>query len=224
MSTELLLVAALGLRHGLDADHLAAIDGLSRLRPSVWNGVLFALGHGGVVTVLSVGAGQLLGAFDLSALTPWLFIAIALANLVRLVRPAAVLAPSPRALGWGPLAVGAALAVGFETSSQLAALSLAAHLPPLLLGGFFTLGMVASDGVDGWLAARVQRASGARARTASAAMGWMVVVTSLAVACAELADADLAALSLPIGLTLFGCLVALRLWSLRGATPTSESP
>ncbi|MBU6428524.1 MAG: hypothetical protein KGR26_05920 [Cyanobacteria bacterium REEB65] len=51
-----LLVVGLGIRHGLDPDHVAAIDGLtfSGLRNSprvaLWSGPLFALGHGLVVT------------------------------------------------------------------------------------------------------------------------------------------------------------------------------
>ena len=51
-----LLAVALGMRHGVDPDHLAAVDGLSRVRPSPLNGVLFALGHGGVVTLLAFPA------------------------------------------------------------------------------------------------------------------------------------------------------------------------
>jgi high-affinity nickel-transport protein len=45
----------MGLRHGLDADHLAAIDGLTRYnsagapRLARWSGMLFALGHGAMV-------------------------------------------------------------------------------------------------------------------------------------------------------------------------------
>jgi high-affinity nickel-transport protein len=38
------LVAALGMRHGVDPDHLSIIDGLSRFHPSRWNGVLFGMG------------------------------------------------------------------------------------------------------------------------------------------------------------------------------------
>ncbi len=34
----LAIVAALGMRHGVDPDHLSAIDGLSRFHPSRWNG------------------------------------------------------------------------------------------------------------------------------------------------------------------------------------------
>ena len=62
-----LLAVALGMRHGVDPDHLAAVDGLSRVRPSPLNGVLFALGHGGVVTLLAFPAASLLGRVDLEA-------------------------------------------------------------------------------------------------------------------------------------------------------------
>ena len=54
------VVFLLGLKHGLDADHLAAIDGLTRFnagrRPLVarWSGLLFSLGHGVVVTTVAI--------------------------------------------------------------------------------------------------------------------------------------------------------------------------
>ena len=215
MLVNLGVVWALGLRHGLDADHLAAIDGLSRLRPSAWNGVLFALGHGGLVTVLAVGAQRLLGHVDLGFLTPWLFLVIAGANAWRLLRPHAHALPT-LPLRYGPLVLGVVLAVGFETSSQLAALSLAGRVPALYLGLAFTFGMLCSDGLDGWLAARVQQGSGARAHRASTVLGWMVVGVSLAVAAVELAGFDMAPFSLPVGLLLFSVLIGLRLWSLGG--------
>ncbi len=62
-----LAVFLLGLRHGLDADHLAAIDGLTRLgaratgRVSRWAGVWFSLGHGAIVMAIAVGVGWLGG-------------------------------------------------------------------------------------------------------------------------------------------------------------------
>ena len=56
---------ALGVRHGLDADHLATIDGLAR-RNAVRNpglaqfsGTLFSLGHGVVVMAVAVAASLL---------------------------------------------------------------------------------------------------------------------------------------------------------------------
>ena len=54
------VVFLLGLKHGLDADHLAAIGGLTRFnagrRPLVarWSGLLFSLGHGVVVTTVAI--------------------------------------------------------------------------------------------------------------------------------------------------------------------------
>lgn len=48
------LVFALGLRHGLDPDHLVAIDGLTRSTRSRWCGLFFSLGHGVVVTLIGV--------------------------------------------------------------------------------------------------------------------------------------------------------------------------
>ena len=57
------VVFALGLRHGLDADHLAAVDGLARAnsrdRPRLarWTGTLFSLGHGAIVTLVAIAIG-----------------------------------------------------------------------------------------------------------------------------------------------------------------------
>lgn len=60
----ILLVFVLGLRHGLDADHLACIDGLTRYnwrkgsRIARWVGTLFSFGHGLVVAVVAVILGM----------------------------------------------------------------------------------------------------------------------------------------------------------------------
>ena len=54
------VVFLLGMKHGLDADHLAAIDSLTRYnagrRPllSRWSGLLFSAGHGVVVRMVAV--------------------------------------------------------------------------------------------------------------------------------------------------------------------------
>lgn len=59
----LTLVFILGGKHGLDADHLATIDGLTRynlrLAPgrARWCGSLFSLGHGTVVMLIALGVG-----------------------------------------------------------------------------------------------------------------------------------------------------------------------
>ncbi|KAF0163104.1 MAG: high-affinity nickel-transport protein [Rhodocyclaceae bacterium] len=59
----LALVFILGAKHGLDADHLATIDGLTRYnlriapRRARWCGSLFSLGHGAIVMLIALGVG-----------------------------------------------------------------------------------------------------------------------------------------------------------------------
>ena len=63
----ILMVFALGAKHGMDPDHLATIDGLTRFnaerRPRLarWSGCLFSLGHGIVVTVVATVVASLSG-------------------------------------------------------------------------------------------------------------------------------------------------------------------
>lgn len=58
------LVFLLGMRHGFDADHLATIDGLTRLTRrrggafARWCGALFSLGHGAVVLAIAALVGS----------------------------------------------------------------------------------------------------------------------------------------------------------------------
>jgi high-affinity nickel-transport protein len=62
------LAFGLGLRHALDADHIAAIDNVTRRlmhegkRP-VGVGLFFSLGHASVVVLATIGAGLAAGAF-----------------------------------------------------------------------------------------------------------------------------------------------------------------
>ena len=61
----LVLMFVLGLRHGLDPDHIACIDGLTWRalnqdhEHAPWIGSLFAIGHGLLVTGIAVGVSQL---------------------------------------------------------------------------------------------------------------------------------------------------------------------
>jgi hypothetical protein len=88
------VIAALGMRHGVDPDPLSVIDGLSRFHPSRWNGVYFALGHGIIVTLLAVGFGKLLAGF-VAPYTVWILLALGFANLWRLWRPRQHKHPKP---------------------------------------------------------------------------------------------------------------------------------
>jgi high-affinity nickel-transport protein len=225
-STLLTLAAALGLRHGVDPDHLAAIDGLSRIRPSRWNGVLFAIGHGALVTLLAVGVGGLL-ARKLEPYAPWLLVSLGMLNLWRLKNPVAhrhfAFSRSPLT---SPLILGVIFGAGFETASQLSALVLAADINPWILGIVFSAGMMLVDGADGYLASRTQsRASsgGRRALRASRTLGIFVVVFSFGLGGAELLKLDIDRIALPMGCLLFTGLVALRIWSSRDPLEAKRS-
>jgi high-affinity nickel-transport protein len=142
------LVAAvflLGLKHGLDADHLAAIDGLTRFnaadrpRLSRWSGLLFSAGHGLVVTAIALAVATLAAEWRAPA---WLedagtLISIVFLTLLGWANLAAVL-NTPRGEVVRPVglrsrvfarlaraehpvlvaAVGAAFALSFDTISQ----------------------------------------------------------------------------------------------------------
>jgi high-affinity nickel-transport protein len=210
------VIAALGMRHGVDPDHLSVIDGLSRLHPSRWNGVYFALGHGIIVTLLAVGFGKLLAGF-VAPYTVWILPVLGFANLWRLWRPKQHKHPKPpRLFQSGPLVLGVLFGMGFETASQLSAILLAGQVNPWILGAVFSLGMMLVDGTDGFLAARMQQLAltgHSRSMRSSRVLGVLVVVVSFGVAGGELAGTDLNRLALPLGVILFASVVFLRLWS-----------
>lgn len=139
------VVFLLGLKHGLDADHLAAIDGLTRFnagarpRLSRWSGLLFSLGHGLVVTLVAIGVATVATGWQVPA---WLesagvWISIAFLALLGAANLSAV-ARTPRGEVVRPVgvrsrlfarltraehpvlvaAVGAAFALSFDTLSQ----------------------------------------------------------------------------------------------------------
>lgn len=167
---------ALGLRHGLDPDHLSAIDALSWRaqggRWAAWVGVGFALGHGGVVSLGAVGTAwlrsawippaALLSCFDL--LPALILAALGLGNLWSLWRGSGLGGPmgqvwskwpwASHPLGW--VGAGASMALVMDTATQAAAWGLAASVGggpgvALGLGLAFTGGMALVDGLDGAL-------------------------------------------------------------------------
>jgi len=147
-----LVVLLLGLRHGFDADHLAAIDAMTRLqcragRPLArWCGALFSLGHGLVVILL----GQAVVWFSrqwqapawLDASGSWISITVLLTlgivnlrsvlatprdEMVTLVglRSSWLLRWLPTRNAWAAAALGALFALSFDTLSQAAMFSAA---------------------------------------------------------------------------------------------------
>src|SRR4051812_19253334 len=208
------LVLALGLRHGLDPDHLVAIDGLTRSSRSRWTGLFFSLGHGIVVTV--VGVVLALAAADWQP-PAWLENGGAAISIAILLPPGAAHPPTsvgPPAGSRVPAiglrsrwlverfggashpvvvaAIGAAFAVSFDTVSHALLFSAsgataAGWIVAAALGVVFTAGMALTDTLNGWWVARMIAASDARAMRASRVMSVTVGVLCFAIAALDIA-------------------------------------
>jgi high-affinity nickel-transport protein len=149
----LVVVYLLGMRHGMDPDHLATIDSLTRvnqvLRPRFarWSGILFSLGHGAVVIAVTVVVGGLAAEWAtpdwLDSTGTWIsicfLIGLGIFNVlgVFMTAPAAVVRPAGIRSRWiGAVArvnhplliagIGALFALSFDTVSQVALFSLTA--------------------------------------------------------------------------------------------------
>lgn len=158
-----LVVFILGLKHGMDPDHLATIDGLTRFnaqaRPllSRWSGCLFSLGHGIVVTLVAglvaLTANRWSAPAWLEGFGAWISIGFLLTLGVANLREVLRSAPGQvvRAVGLKgrflrrfseashPViiaSVGAAFALSFDTVSQTALFSLTASK---LVGWLFSV-------------------------------------------------------------------------------------
>lgn len=143
----------LGLKHGMDADHLATIDGLTRYNAAAGRsrlarlcGLLFSLGHGAVVCIVALAATTM---FHQAAVPQWLdgvgawvstffLLALGALNLYAVFSTpqhemVSLMGVKGRWLGrlnraGNPLAValvGALFAISFDTLSQAALLSAA---------------------------------------------------------------------------------------------------
>lgn len=228
------LVFALGLRHGLDPDHLVAIDGLTRSSRSRWTGFFFSLGHGMVVTL--VGVGLALAATDWQP-PAWveafgtlvsivILAALGAANLCLSLRtPQGVRIETVGLRGrWlierlggatHPIvaaAIGAAFAVSFDTLSHALLFSAsgataAGWLVAAALGLVFTAGMVLTDALNGWWVARMIGSSDARGARASRVMSVTVAVLCFAIAATGLAKVELPSY---VGIVTFG--VVMSVW------------
>jgi high-affinity nickel-transport protein len=147
-----LVVFLLGARHGLDADHLATIDGLTRVGSrqgaphAPFSGALFSLGHGAVVVAIAALVGTWSARWQAPA---WLeqsglWISVFFLTLLGVINLRAVLTAAPaevvapvgikgRFLGrlaradkpLTVLLVGALFALSFDTISQAALFAVA---------------------------------------------------------------------------------------------------
>ena len=167
------LVFMLGLKHGLDPDHLVTIDGMARFnavarpRLSRLSGLLFSLGHGVVVTLVAVLVATLATEWRApewlepagSGISILFLLVLAAANLAAVfrARPGEVIRTvGLRSRFLGSLvetshpaviaSVGAAFALSFDTISQALLFSIAGSS---VAGGMFAaaLGMVFTAGM-----------------------------------------------------------------------------
>jgi high-affinity nickel-transport protein len=192
----------LGMRHGIDPDHLAAIDAMTRCnaqaRPALARrtGLWFSLGHGSVVLAVAFGVALTARAWAAPAwLEPfgaWASIAmLVLLGVLNLAAWRRTAADAAVALtGWrsrlfhgalracsrrAVMGVGVLFAVSFDTVSQaalMAATGAANHglADVALLAGAFVLGMVVTDGLNGWWVARLLQRPGVGSARASRVM------------------------------------------------------
>ena len=192
----LALFLLLGLRHGVEPDHIAAIDGMTlravdrHERHAAWTGTLFALGHGGAVAVLAIAVSWLAASFTLPgplvAVFDWL--PIVLLTLLGIWNLRALLAPGPyrpdslrmrlmparlreRSDVWATVAIGVLFAFVVDTLAHISAWSVfATHRggwsAGVLAGGLFSLGMLATSTADSQLLVRLLRSDSAPAAQA----------------------------------------------------------
>ena len=171
------VMVLLGVRHALDVDHIAAIDNLVRMRNATksarWIGSLFSMGHmlavcaemvalvyvvkslegessfqllGGIVgaTVLATIGGVNLFSIRRYGRSGFSILAQRVAGTTKFAG----------AIG-SPLLIGFIFGLGFDTASQISALTVSAVASAtqgvqiaLILTGFFALGMVPTDTLD----------------------------------------------------------------------------
>src|SRR5258705_9044535 len=163
------VVFLLGLKHGLDPDHLAAIDGLTRFnaanrpRLSRWSGLLFSAGHGLVVTAIAVAVATVAAEWHAPA---WLedagaWISIAFLTLLGVANLASVLR-APRGAPVRPVGFGGRLFTRLLHSRRLGPLMRVEH--PVLVaavGAAFALSFdtisqavlfsITGSNIAGWL-------------------------------------------------------------------------
>ena len=206
------LAFALGLRHGLDADHLAAIDGVTR-----WNagarrafapycGALFSAGHSSVILAAAVGLSILASQWQpptwivpvgvlVSALTLLLLSAINLRvafddssghggrTIGMRSRVFAALLRAPRP--WQVALLGALFAVSFDAIALAGLFAASASGAAIGAGGLalvFAAGMIAVGAANGFWVARLLRHSGEASRQASRIVTLTIALVGIVVA------------------------------------------
>mmetsp|Transcript_62493 Transcript_62493/g.103991 ORF Transcript_62493/g.103991 Transcript_62493/m.103991 type:complete len:390 (+) Transcript_62493:138-1307(+) len=185
------LALSFGLRHAVDADHIAAIDNVTRRliedgRQPLLVGLWFSLGHSSVVCLICIAAAcgaaylkehngfvKSIGALLSTAVSAGMLLFIGIANLMVVMTSSSTHSHAHGGLlmrwfsvllkavdsEWKMIVLGFVFGLGFETSSEVALLALAAMspsqgIPPvctLVLPLLFAGGMSMIDTLDGLL-------------------------------------------------------------------------
>lgn len=188
--SALWLMFVLGLRHGLDPDHVAVIDNIvfrtvdQRPRLATWTGTFFAIGHSLSVAVVAIGVSLAAGAFAMPAWTApvvdaavvILLIVVGTLNLRALLRSS-----DYTPIGWrtglvpkrlrrsthpfAVVAIGAIFGLVFDTATQAAAWGAAATAKggtpaALAIAASFAAGMLLADTLDSQIVGRLLRTTG----------------------------------------------------------------
>lgn len=213
MQSSLLLIPmvfGLGVRHGFDLDHLATIDAITRTMSAQkflakCVGILFSLGHGLIVMLVSMIIGS--GMMHLH-LAPWLttfgaitsifflfiFGVLNLLNIFksghahgRCLNLRATLISKITGKNLSPLwiiCIGALFAISFDTLSQVALFAISAAVVAggvysCVLGLVFMLGMMVADGFNGWIVSVLIHRADTWSRVVSRCLGVAIASFSL---------------------------------------------
>lgn len=217
---QLSMALLLGMRHGLDLDHLATIDSITR---NVSNqslskkaGFFFSCGHGMVVMLISVIIGTGLSHCHLA---PWLdnlgkgisifflliFGSMTIWNLfgrnsvprrfgIKAYWLQFLYPKNPNKLNALYIAlIGSLFALSFDTFSQVALFSLSAKaisggLFACILGMMFMLGMMVSDGLNGWFVSILLQRADRFSIFLSKITGFAIAIFSFIVCIVNLCD------------------------------------
>ena len=198
----------LGMRHGFDLDHLATIDSITRtvkdnVRLSKCVGLLFSFGHGLIVILMSfvIGSGlvQANSPLWLEAVGQWISIVFLLAfGLLALKNVLFQTVAMPagfkgllfkRVLGGTSnpfliMSIGALFALSFDTFTQVALFSMSVSVMNeqvfvIMLGFVFMLGMMASDGLNGFFVSKLIQLADKKSVLISRVTGLLIACFSL---------------------------------------------
>lgn len=180
-----ILLLVLGLRHGLDPDHITVIDGYTyhlhqkHHRWARWVGTLFAIGHGLMVTIIALVLSLLKNNIEIppffNIIIEWLPAAMlammGVSNIITLTRPDSIaprsirsrMVPDFLSRHLNPVTVlitGIIFGFIFDTSSQIAAfayaISVSGNWIYAVIGGVvFSLGLITTGTLDSLLLSKL---------------------------------------------------------------------